>query len=371
MYLKFEVTATNATGSNVELSSATSKVSDLPNSVSATLGAPSSTSTGFTVLITNISSLSAYSIAVATSAGVVSRNSGTITVSGLTGGTSATLTVTVSRSGYNDATSTLTGNALPTPTTTTTTVVSTSTTSAVTTTTEVPPTTVPIAQTQIARVVTTTTSAERVTNSTLAAATTTTAARPVATTSAPTTTTTVPDIAEAAPGEASILVGGEPVESTLSRSNDQLVISAGDLSATISGITADGAVAPLDSEGNIRLSEGDQIQVEASGFAPNSDVEVWLFSTPTLLGAVTVNAEGTASAVFPLPRGAESGNHRVALNGKNVAGDDASFAVGIVIGSNSGGVSTTGKVLIAIPIALAVLFALVIPARRRRKVQLA
>jgi hypothetical protein len=83
-------------------------------------------------------------------------------------------------------------------------------------------------------------------------------------------------------------VGGEPVESTVTRSNDQLVIAAGDMSATISGVTADGAVAPLDNDGNIRLSEGDQIQVEASGFAPNSDVEVWLFSTPTLLGTVTV-----------------------------------------------------------------------------------
>jgi len=177
----------------------------------------------------------------------------------------------------------------------------------------------------------------------------------------------VPEIAEAAPGEAAILVGGEPVESTVTRSNDQLVISAGDMAATISGITADGAVAPLDNDGNIRLSEGDQIQVEASGFAPNSDVEVWLFSTPTLLGTVTVNAQGTATATFPLPRGADSGNHRVALNGMNVSGEDASFAVGIVIGSSSGGVSTAGKVLISIPIAAAVLFALVIPARRRRK----
>jgi len=264
-------------------------------------------------------------------------------------------------------TTTTTTTTTTVPRTTTTTAAPTTTVASVTTTSEVAPTTtVSLRQTQIARVVTSTTTAERATNTTLAAATTTTVPRPVATTAATTTTTTVPEIAEAAPGEASILVGGEPVESTLSRSNDQLVVSAGDLSATISAITADGAVAPLDSEGNIRLSEGDQIQVEASGFAPNSDVEVWLFSTPTLLGTVTVNSEGTASAVFPLPRGAESGNHRVALNGKNVAGDDASFAVGIVIGSNSGGVSTTGKVLIAIPIALAVLFALVIPARRRR-----
>jgi hypothetical protein len=227
-------------------------------------------------------------------------------------------------------------------------------------------------QTQIARVATTTTVSRNTQTvaSTTSTTTTTTTVRPVATTAAP-TTTTVPEIAEAAPGEATILVGGEPVESTVARSNDQLVIAAGDMSATISGVTADGAVAPLDNDGNIRLSEGDQIQVEASGFAPNSDVEVWLFSTPTLLGTVTVNSEGAASAKFALPAGAENGNHRVALNGKNVAGEDASFAVGIVIGSASGGVSTAGKVLIAIPIALAVLFALVLPARRRRKVQLA
>ena len=275
------------------------------------------------------------------------------------------------------------------PTTTTTTTTSTTTTSSTTTTVPgssttaapattvattvaavevAPTTTVSFGQTQIARVVTSTTIAERQAQAT-AASTTTTVPRPVATTVAP--STTVPEIAEAAPGEASLLVGGEEVEATLSRSNDQLVIAAGEMSATISGVTSDGAIAPLDSEGNIRLSDGDQIQVEASGFAPNSDVEVWLFSTPTLLGTVAVNGEGTASSKFALPRGVESGNHRVALNGKNAVGDDASFAVGIVIGSSSGGVSTAGKVLISVPIALAVLFALVIPARRRRKVELA
>jgi hypothetical protein len=312
----------------------------------------------------------------------VNGTSGLLTFTGV--GTCTVRATAAATGSYSSATRdvTFTISAPPATTTTmpaTTSTVSTSTTAAPTTTAApvtsttvaAPSTTAPIAQTQIARVVTSTTSAERATTTTLAAATTTTVARPVATTAAPPTTTTVPEIAEAAPGEAAILVGGEPVKSTVTRSNDQLVIAAGDMSATISCVTADGAVAPLDNDGNIRLSEGDQIQVEASGFAPNSDVEVWLFSTPTLLGTVTVNAQGTASAQFPLPTGAESGNHRVALNGKNVAGEDASFAVGIVIGSASGGVSTAGKVLIAIPIALAVLFALVLPARRRRKIQLA
>lgn len=321
-----------------------------------------------------------------------SQTSGVCTVNQTSGAltlvSDGTCTLTASSSSYllrdqstADKSFVVAATAPTTTTTTTTTTVPRSTTTvapsttvaSVTTTSEVAPTTtVSFGQTQIARVATTTTTAERAGQTAVASTTTTTTPRPVATTSAPTTTTTtVPEIAEAAPGEAAILVGGEPVESTVTRSNDQLVISAGDMAATISGITADGAVAPLDNDGNIRLSEGDQIQVEASGFAPNSDVEVWLFSTPTLLGKVTVNAQGTATATFPLPRGAESGNHRVALNGKNSDGDDASFAVGIVIGSSSGGVSTAGKVLISVPIALAVLFALVIPARRRRKVQVA
>ena len=295
-----------------------------------------------------------------------------------TNGGSASSTQTFDFGVYNTAPTTTTTTTTSTTTTssTTTTVPGSSTTAAPATTVATtvaavevaPTTTVSFGQTQIARVVTSTTIAERQAQAT-AASTTSTVPRPVATTVAP--STTVPEIAEAAPGEASLLVGGEEVEATLSRSNDQLVIAAGEMSATISGVTSDGAIAPLDSEGNIRLSDGDQIQVEASGFAPNSDVEVWLFSTPTLLGTVAVNGEGTASSKFALPRGVESGNHRVALNGKNAVGDDASFAVGIVIGSSSGGVSTAGKVLISVPIALAVLFALVIPARRRRKVELA
>ncbi|MBM3638745.1 MAG: hypothetical protein FJW98_04835 [Actinobacteria bacterium] len=357
-----------------------SSVMTSPDGVTWTAGTAAA-SNNWTAVIAGASMLVAYS-----SNGTNNRimKAGTYTYSGSSTTTPSSTTTTPSSTTTTPSSTTTT----PSSTTTTVSPATTSTLSTsiapvttvvgVTSTSAAVTTTTLLSQTQIARVGTTTTVPRLSTSATTTSispatttSTSTTIARPVATAATPSTTTTVPEIAEAAPGEAAILVGGESVKSTLSRSNDQLVISAGDMAATISGLTSDGAVAPLDSEGNIRLSEGDQIQVEASGFAPNSDVEVWLFSTPTLLGTVTVNAEGTASAVFPLPRGAESGNHRVALNGKNVAGDDASFAVGIVIGSNSGGVSTAGKVLIAIPIALAVLFALVIPARRRRKVQLA
>lgn len=145
------------------------------------------------------------------------------------------------------------------------------------------------------------------------------------------------------------------------------MVSAGQISATISGVTADGSRNSLDADGNVQLSEGDSFGFAMSGFAANAEIDVWLFSTPMSLGTVMSDSEGKVSGELALPNGVTSGSHRAALVGTNASGEDVSLTVGIVVGDTSGGVSTTGKVLIAIPIVLAVLFALAMPARRRRR----
>jgi hypothetical protein len=63
-----------------------------------TLGAATSTSTGFTFAITNYSALNTY--VVSTTAGSVSESSGTVTQSGLGYSTTATVSVYATRSGY-------------------------------------------------------------------------------------------------------------------------------------------------------------------------------------------------------------------------------------------------------------------------------
>ena len=125
-------------------------------------------------------------------------------------------------------------------------------------------------------------------------------------------------------------------------------------------------MAALDSDGNIRLKEGDELLIDASGFNPDSELQVWLFSTPVNLGSAKVQSTGKAKSGFMVPAGVESGKHGVVLTGVNPREEQAIFSVGIVIGDN-GGVSTLGKVLIAFPIATAIGFALIIPARRRRR----
>ena len=204
--------------------------------------------------------------------------------------------------------------------------------------------------------VTTTTVAARVSS-----ATTTTVTQSV-------TTTTVgpPDIAKVSAGESSVLLDGVKTDTKVARQNNAMVVTAGSVSAALSGINDQGKTVPLDSDGSVHLSAGDSIKVAVGGFKPDSEVEVWLFSTPVRLGSASVGSDGSMSKTFILPAGVKSGNHRVAVLAKLPNGKTATFTLGIVVGEIST-TSTVTRVLIAIPIALAIGFGLILPTRLRRR----
>ena len=231
---------------------------------------------------------------------------------------------------------------------------------------QAPVTTVAQGQASVETIAPRSTGAERdVTSTTVAArvssVTTTTVARPV-------TTTTVgpPDIAQVSAGESSVLLDGVKTNTKVARENNELIVTAGSVSATLSGIDDQGKTVPLDSDGSVRLSAGDSIKVAVGGFKPNSEVEVWLFSTPVRLGSASVGSDGSMSKTFVLPAGVKSGNHRVAVLAKLPNGKTATFTLGIVVGEIST-TSTVTRVLIAIPIVLAIGFGLILPTRLRRR----
>ncbi len=231
---------------------------------------------------------------------------------------------------------------------------------------QAPVTTVAQGQASVATIAPRSTGAERdVTSTTVAArvssVTSTTVARSV-------TTTTVgpPDIAQVSAGESSVLLDGVKTNTKVARENNELIVTAGSVSATLSGIDDQGKTVPLDSDGSVRLSAGDSIKVAVGGFKPNSEVEVWLFSTPVRLGSASVGTDGSMSKTFILPAGVKSGNHRVAVLAKLPNGKTATFTLGIVVGEISR-TSTVTRVLIAIPIVLAIGFGLVLPTRLRRR----
>jgi hypothetical protein len=196
-----------------------------------------------------------------------------------------------------------------------------------------------------------------------------------------TTTTTVPPIAKnAAPappvvakvsaGQTAVQVDGVKTDATVTRENNQMVVTAGSLSATLSGLDKAGKTSPLDSNGTVHLDAGDVIKISLGGFKPGTVVDVWLFSTPMQLGTATVGADGTVTGAYRLPVATKSGSHRVVVTAKMANGKPTTFTLGILVG-NISTTSTLTRVLIAIPIALAMGFGFLLPnqVRRRRKIR--
>ena len=365
-YIKVSVIATNGIGSSTaELSAATSVVSDLPDSVVPTASNPVSTATGFTFSISNYSA--SYTYVLTTTKGSVSRSTDDVTVTGLTAGESATVTIAVTRTNYKPASKTVTGSATPTTTTAA---------PALSIVIQAPVTTVAQGQLSVATLVPTTTTLPVLGANGVPVPTTVAPARSgtAVTTTMPSivTTTTVgpPIVDKVDAGQSAVQVDGVKTDATVTRDNNQMVVTAGSLSATLSGLDKSGKRSPLDSDGNIHLNAGDEVKISVGGFKPGSVVEVWLFSTPTRLGTAVVGADGTVSGTYKLPSGTKSGTHRIVVTAKLANGKPTTFTLGILVGDIST-TSTLTRVLIAIPITLAIGFGFLLPTqlRRRRRIR--
>jgi len=374
-YIKVSVIATNGIGSSTaELSAATSVVSDLPDSVVPTATNPVSTATGFTFSISNYSA--SYTYVLTTSKGSVSRSTDDVTVTGLTAGESATVTIAVTRTNYKPGSKTVTGSATPAATTTTSTTVAPALSIVI----QAPVTTVAQGQASVATVAPTTTTLPVLganglpipTTSTTSTTIPLTQSKAVVTTTLPRTVTTTtvgpPVVGKVDAGQSAVQVDGVTTDAVVTRDNNQMVVNAGSVNATLSGADGAGKTLPLDTDGTVHLSAGDVIKVSVGGFEPKSVVEVWLFSTPTQLGTAVVGADGTMSGTDKLPFGVKSGAHRVVVTAKLPNGKSTTFTLGILVGKITK-TSTLTRVLIAIPISLAIGFGFLLPTqlRRRRK----
>ena len=372
-YIKVAVIATNSIGaSTAALSAATSVVVDLADSVVPTASTPVATTSGFTFTISNYSA--SYTYVLTTTNGSVSRLVDDVTVTGLVAGESATVTIAVTRTNYKPASKTVSGSALPAPTTTT-------AAPGLSIVIQAPVSTVAQGQASVATVapVTTTTTIVVLGANGVSVPTITTTSTTIPKTRAVvrSTTTTMPAIVKnAAPvppsvakveaGQSAVQVDGVQTDAVVTRQSNQMVVNAGSMSATLSGLDATGKRLALDNEGNVHLSRGDVIKVSVGGFKPGSVVEVWLFSTPTQLGSAVVSADGTMNGTYRLPFGVKSGSHRVVVTAKMANGKPTTFTLGILVGDISK-TSTLTRILIAIPISIAIGFGFVLPTQLRRR----
>ena len=159
-------------------------------------------------------------------------------------------------------------------------------------------------------------------------------------------------------GTALLLVDGSVAPATTTTPGGVWTVAGSGFTVTLQALGTDGAPRVVDAQDRLVLTTGGAAQVSGTGFRPGSLVDVWLFSTPYLLGQVVVGGDGTFAQSFALPGGVELGAHTVQLNG--VSGDGAvrSVSTGVVLTQPSAVVVAARAVVAATSVAAATTVAL-------------
>ena len=136
-------------------------------------------------------------------------------------------------------------------------------------------------------------------------------------------------------GQATTSENGVDVPSTVARNaaGTGVDVTGSDFSVSISGLAPDGTALPVDANGIVTFQSDGKVSVAGNGYAANSEVRVYFFSTPVLLGTVTTDSLGAFSASFPLPADVAVGDHTLQLRGYTTGGAVRNLNLGVrVIG---------------------------------------
>lgn len=142
-----------------------------------------------------------------------------------------------------------------------------------------------------------------------------------------------------------------------------------DFEVVMNAMSSNGTELPLSSNGTLLLQRGNQAVFSGTGFAPNSEIAIWLFSTPKFIGTVSTDGEGNFEGAIDIPDNLDLGEHTLQLNGTTAAGETRSLAVGVEVekpAENTVQTSDNALILIAILGVFVVLIITVVTVLRRR-----
>jgi len=146
------------------------------------------------------------------------------------------------------------------------------------------------------------------------------------------------------PAQSLVVTNGQP-ETVQVFPNELLngyIVEGSDFRLAVSSSGSDGAVIEMDSEGTLLLSRNQVIEVQGRGFAPGTEVVVWLFSEPQRLGEIRANADGNFQGSVPIMESLLVGEHTVQINGVTPSGETRTVSMGVKLIEEAPG-STLGN----------------------------
>jgi hypothetical protein len=151
---------------------------------------------------------------------------------------------------------------------------------------------------------------------------------------------------EAVAGDTKMYVNGQEVKLVTKKSSEsEIQASTEDGISVVISTTANSSASSSNSRnpGALALTRGIASRIRASGFAPNSRITLWLFSTPTKLSEVMTDANGEINLEFTLPDTIETGEHNLQVSGEHSDGSKRDLVMGVSVVEETIGVQNSSK----------------------------
>lgn len=136
---------------------------------------------------------------------------------------------------------------------------------------------------------------------------------------APTAPINGPDTKTAAAAATKIVLqtSGKLDTITVVKTNEPLgvLITATDWSLRLTSTTQFVQGTVQDSNDRVVIEKGNTVTTSGTGFKPFSQVDIWVYSTPTWLGAVITDAYGNFTTTVPMPKALPAGDHTFQAKG--------------------------------------------------------
>lgn len=139
-------------------------------------------------------------------------------------------------------------------------------------------------------------------------------------------------------GASVYLVNGEPqtvvVRPDAPKDATAIDVVGDGFTMKLAGLGANGQPLGVTSDGALILQADRTAAVEGTGFLPNSDVNLYTFSTPRFLGTVKTDASGNFKGTVPLPMDIPPGRHTLQSNGLAPDGAVRSLSLGVLLSAD-------------------------------------
>jgi hypothetical protein len=89
--------------------------------------------------------------------------------------------------------------------------------------------------------------------------------------------------------------------------------------------------ATVGTDGSLLVSSGSFVDIEGTGYKPGTEVDFWMYSTPTHLGTLVADAAGSFTAHFVIPESIAIGGHTVKIDGVSKSGKLTTVSVGVTV----------------------------------------